>query len=282
MFKIGEFSRLGQVSIRMLRHYDKLGLLKPGKVDHFTGYRFYTLEQLPRLNRILALKDLGLSLEQISGLLADDLPAEQLRGMLAIKQAELHQSIADEQRRLERVAARLRHIEQEDAPPAYDVVQKELPRQVIAGIRHVVPTLDDMQAYRCNGYEELYTGLQQFGIAPDGIEMAIYHMLEYRDTDIDMEVATPIPADAFDELGGYLKNDLRIRELTFDTPLASTVHSGHVWDLPQAMVALYQWIADNGYQAGELIVEHHLAGRENDIHDFTNIVFELLIPINAR
>ena len=61
MFRIGEFSKLGQVSTRMLRHYDQLGLLKPSDTDQFTSYRYYTIEQLARLNRIIALKGLGFS-----------------------------------------------------------------------------------------------------------------------------------------------------------------------------------------------------------------------------
>jgi DNA-binding transcriptional MerR regulator len=71
MYKIGESSQMGQVSVRMLRHYDKLGLLKPKHVDDWTGYRYFTLGQLPRLHQILAFKDLGLSLQPI-GDLTDD------------------------------------------------------------------------------------------------------------------------------------------------------------------------------------------------------------------
>ncbi|MBC7811584.1 MAG: MerR family DNA-binding transcriptional regulator, partial [Burkholderiales bacterium] len=61
MFKIGDFSKISQVSARMLRHYDDIDLFKPAHIDPFTGYRYYTVDQLPRLNRLLALKDLGLS-----------------------------------------------------------------------------------------------------------------------------------------------------------------------------------------------------------------------------
>jgi DNA-binding transcriptional MerR regulator len=77
MLKIGEFSRLSQVTIKCLHHYDDLGLLHPAHVDPSTGYRYYTLEQLPRLHRIMALKELGLSLEQIGVMLDEDLPTEQ-------------------------------------------------------------------------------------------------------------------------------------------------------------------------------------------------------------
>lgn len=81
MIKIGDFARLCQVSVVTLRYYDEMGLLKPVKVDEFTGYRFYSASQLPRLNRILALKDLGFPLEQIKLMLAGDLSLEQLRSM---------------------------------------------------------------------------------------------------------------------------------------------------------------------------------------------------------
>ena len=69
MIRIGEFSRIGQVSVKTLRYYDTVELLKPTEVDPSTGYRYYSFDMLPKLNRILALKELGLSLEQIKQLL---------------------------------------------------------------------------------------------------------------------------------------------------------------------------------------------------------------------
>lgn len=114
MIKIGDFARLSQVSVVTLRHYDEIGLLKPVAVDSMTGYRHYSVAQLPRLNRILALKDLGFSLEQIERVLGGGLTLDQLHGMLKMKHAEVEQQLADEQGRLVRIAARLRQIEQED------------------------------------------------------------------------------------------------------------------------------------------------------------------------
>src|SRR5512147_3281105 len=113
MFKIGDFSRLTQVSIKTLRYYDEIGLLKPAQIDRFTNYRYYTIEQLPRLNRILALKDLGLSLDQIGDLLKRDLPADQLRGMLMLRQAEIEQEMQAMHLQMRRVEARLKQIERE-------------------------------------------------------------------------------------------------------------------------------------------------------------------------
>ena len=82
MFLIGEFARIGQVSTAQLRRYDRMGLLQPQKVDSMTGYRYYSATQLPQLNRILALKELGLTLEQIGRALNENISSEELRGML--------------------------------------------------------------------------------------------------------------------------------------------------------------------------------------------------------
>src|SRR6266536_266228 len=110
MLSIGDFSKLSRVSVKTLRFYDEIGLFKALEVDRFTGYRHYSASQLPRLNRILALKDLGFSLEQIAHVLHDEPSLEQLRGMLRPRQAEIQQKMAQEQEQLTRVEARLRQI----------------------------------------------------------------------------------------------------------------------------------------------------------------------------
>ena len=103
MLKIGDFSRLSRVTVKALRYYDEIGLLKPVAVDRFTGYRYYSADQLPRLNRIIVLKNLGLSLEEVSQLLNNDLPAEHIRQLLHVKRAEIRQRLQDEQGRLDQV-----------------------------------------------------------------------------------------------------------------------------------------------------------------------------------
>ena len=136
MFKIGDFSKLSQVSVKTLRYYDEIGLLRPSEIDRFTGYRYYAASQLSRLNRILLLKGLGLSLDQIGRLLESDLPPDQLRGMLKLRRAEIERSIEEEEARLARVAALLTQIEQESISMSnYDVVIKKVPPVRIASIR---------------------------------------------------------------------------------------------------------------------------------------------------
>src|SRR5690349_5912834 len=174
MIKIGDFARLGQVSIVTLRHYDEIGLLKPASVDTFTGYRYYSVAQLPRLNRILALKDLGFSLDQIE-LVLRGLTLEQLRGMLKLRHAEVEQQVAHEQGRLARIATRLRQIESEDHMPNYDVVLKTVPPQLIASRRVIIPTNDQVPAYLNPAFAEAYSHLKQHGAKEAGPCLAMWH-----------------------------------------------------------------------------------------------------------
>ncbi|MFL5806798.1 MAG: MerR family transcriptional regulator [Roseiflexaceae bacterium] len=124
MIKIGEFSKLVQAPVPTLRYYDHVGLLKPVEVDRFTGYRYYSASQLPRLHRILALKGLGFSLEQISTVLAEGLTPEQMRGMLRLRHAQISQQLVDMQSQLVEVEVRLQQIEREEQLSTYDVLLK--------------------------------------------------------------------------------------------------------------------------------------------------------------
>jgi len=126
MLKIGEFSRLSQATIKTLHHYDEQGLLKPVHVDPITNYRFYNVEQLPRIHRIMALKEMGLSLEQIGTMLENEPSTEEMRGMLRMQQAQIQQQVNVAQRQLAIVEFRLRMIEAESNFPELDVVLKRV------------------------------------------------------------------------------------------------------------------------------------------------------------
>jgi DNA-binding transcriptional MerR regulator len=141
MFSIGEFARLGAVSIRTLRHYDEIGLLPPAEVDRVTGYRSYSAKQLQQLNRIVALKGLGLTLGQIRQLL-DGITVDELRGMLLLRQAQLERELQRQRHHLLGVEARLRHIAQEDDMPADDIVIKQIPPLRVVAIADTAPGWD--------------------------------------------------------------------------------------------------------------------------------------------
>src|SRR6266545_5034548 len=202
MIRIGDFSKLSRVSIKTLRYYDEMGLLKPIEVDRFTGYRYYEFDQLPRLYRILALKDLGFSLEEIGRFLESDLPVEQMRGMLKLRQAEIRQRVEEEAARLERVERWLREIEQEDSMSKYDVVIKKIEPVKVASVRGVVPTPPDQRSL----WDELIEYLNQKGARMIGPLMALYHDPEFKERDWDIEVVMPIVQELASENGVKVYN----------------------------------------------------------------------------
>jgi effector-binding domain-containing protein len=237
MIRIGDFSKLSRVSIKTLRHYDEMGLLKPIAVDHFTGYRYYEFDQLAQLYRILALKDLGFSLEEIGRFLDSDLSVEQMRGMLKLRQAEIRQQVEEEVARLARVELWLREIEQEDSMSKYDVVIKKIEPINVASVRGVVPTPPDQRTL----WDELLGYLNQKGARMIGPPMALYHDPEFKERDWDIEVVMPL-SEAIDS-GQHVK----VYNLPGAEKMACVVHKGPFATLGEAYDALAKWIDQNGY-----------------------------------
>lgn len=126
MLKISEFAQLAQVTVKTLHHYDNIGLLQPAYVDSFTSYRYYNLEQLPRIHRIMALRELGLSLEQVALMMDDEVSPDQIRGMLALRQAEATQQMREAKRQLSMIEFHLRMIEAQSNFPQLNVLVKRL------------------------------------------------------------------------------------------------------------------------------------------------------------
>lgn len=238
MLKIGDFSKLSRLSIKALRYYDEIGLLVPQQVDPFTGYRYYTFEQLPRLHRLLALKDLGFTLEQIGQLLSQELPPAQLRGMLRLKQAEIQQHLQEEQARLNRIETRLRQIELEESMSTktskYAFVIKKLEPMIIASVREIIPSYPE-QGHLWN---ELGRTMQQRKLASNGPCFTIYHADE---PEIDAEVCEPV-AKLAQPLGR-----MQCYQLPGVEQAACTIHHGSFATLTQAYEALIRWINESGY-----------------------------------
>jgi DNA-binding transcriptional MerR regulator len=236
MLKIGDFSRISQVSVEALRHYDTMGLLKPAVVDQMTGYRYYKFQQIGRIKRILALKDLGLSLEQIAPMLEGEVTTEQLKGMLKLKQAEIARNIEAEQERLVRVQARLRQIEMEINMPDYEVIIKQVQPQLAATMRRVLPSHPDVVGL----FEELIGYIAQHNVTP-ALGITIWHDESYLESGVDAEAAAtlkePVP-----------ESDLvKVYELPIAN-MASTVHNGSYNRLNLAYDALNEWIDSNCYR----------------------------------
>ncbi len=238
MFKIGDFSKISRVPVKTLRYYDEMGLLKPVEVDSSNGYRFYSADQLPRLNRILALKDLGLSLGQIRKLLEQNLNADELHGMLLRRQAEIEQRVGEERERLTRVAARLRIIETEKNMPDYEVIIKQLPPLRVASVRGVIPTYPEQGEL----WGALESELNRQHYKPSEPCFTIYHEAEYRDRNIDSEVCEQVGNAPVESRG-----QVKVYELPAVTA-ATIVHHGTFDTLNNAYPVVLEWIRTNGYR----------------------------------
>jgi DNA-binding transcriptional MerR regulator len=244
MFKIGDFSKISQVSVKTLHHYDQIGLFKPAAVDPFTGYRHYTIGQLPRLNRILALKELGFSLEQIARLLDENLSFEAICVIMQMKQAELTQRVADEQVRLARVAARLRLIQQEGSMSTYEVVVHSIATCTVACMREIMPDIPHM-VRRIN---EVVQALQHQSIRPAGSPMTLFYHTGFRDENLDVEVAVPVSPGTDLDLALSGNAMLVVRSLPAVDRMACLVYQGSYETLSEAYAAIGRWIAEHGYQ----------------------------------
>jgi len=175
MFSIGDFARLGRVSVRMLRHYDTLGLLVPARVDPATGYRLYSADQLARLNRIIALRDLGFGLKQIASALDEEVGAAELAGMLRLR-AELEAEVDGARARLAAVEARLALIGAETAEPEIAVVLKEIPAMRVARATAFAPSYETEDIDPVIGllFERLCERMSDAGLVPSGLGIACY------------------------------------------------------------------------------------------------------------
>jgi DNA-binding transcriptional MerR regulator len=269
MIRIGDFSRISLVSIKTLRYYDEVGLLHPAKVDDFTGYRSYTFDQLSRLHRILALKDLGFSLEQIGRLLNESVTADQLRGLLKLRKTEIEQRVSQEQERLARVEARLKQIEQEHVMNKIDVVVKKIEPIKVASVRDVIPTYAEQGGI----WRELEGYLAVQRVRPTGPCFTMYHDEEYKECDVDAEVAEPITAD--------LPETPRVRVHTLPAvEVVSAVHRGPYTELGQAIEAVIKWTEANGYRINGPEREIYLQPGRNGSQTDPETVTEIQFPVD--
>lgn len=243
MLKIGDFSKLAQVTVKALRLYDELGLLKPAWIDRFSGYRYYELEQLPRLNRILALKELGFSLDQVAALINDNVSGEQIRGMLRMKQAELQHRLQSEQQRLQQVEARLRQIEREGSDPAEAVVLKRVEPQPMASRRMQVESGARLLPLRA----EVSAWLAGQRLPPGGPWVVIYHNPVYAERRLDVELGRLLTAECAGLVGARAGGEVQLRLLEGCEHMAATVQTG-ADALLAASAQLYRWAQSGGYR----------------------------------
>lgn len=275
MFRIGEFSKIAQVSGRLLRYYDKIGLLKPSYIDQATGYRYYVAEQLPRLNRILALKELGLSLEQIGRLLNDNITPDEIQGMLQLKKVQIEQTLRDEVMRLRRVELRLSQIQQEGKMWEHDVVVKSVPAQPFLALRErhtssqsFHPIFMDMMRSLPTGAARNRFGSCVFVLHSDVLEM----------DNMDLEMGFLLEGRQQKALAVGNGRFLTPTKLPAVTHMASLVHHG--MDTGMACYnALGQWVQTNNLEIIGPSREHFVKMAWPDVE---NSIVEIQFPVRER
>lgn len=224
MYTIGAFSRINRITPKTLRHYDRIGLLKPAATDEWTGYRYYGAEQLPQIRRILMLKELGFSLAEIQAIVTGE--------------AEMH----EQQARLNRVAAYLARIREGETMTG-DVTIKTLPEVIVASMRTTVPSYDTFFEI----VPKMGEYMQSVGAVCREPKycFTIFHNDEYREEGIDVEVCEAVTAVRPDSPRVTFKTIAAVPSA------ACIIHRGPYRTLGQSYNALFAWIEDEGYEPVE-------------------------------
>lgn len=274
MFTIGDFATMGRVSIRMLRHYDRIGLLPPARVDEFTGYRYYTADQLRRLNRVVALKDLGFTLAEVARIIDADVDPAELRGMLRLRRAQVAEQIAADQDRLTRIEARLRMIEKEGTMSTNSVTVRSLAAVRVATLSDTAEstTSEVIGPVISRLFATLYDAVMGSGVVPAGPAVATYAPAD--GDGLIVTAACPIGDDlTVTGVGGP-----PVVTLPGVAQAATYVHHGRMADIGEGYQALATWIEDNGYRTDGTARETYLVGHPEPEETWLT---ELAMPIVA-
>jgi DNA-binding transcriptional MerR regulator len=233
----------------MLRHYDAIGLLRPASVDPATGYRSYEAGQLAELNRIIALKDLGFTLQQVQAVQDEKLSAAELRGMFKLRRAEVHAQIEADTARLARIEARLRTIEDEervlpDGVPDSVVVKRLMPVRVgeltgeATGYKPeaITPVIQPL-------YCDLWERMAAAGVSAVGPALAYYEDAKAREGAIVVHAAVPV------DIGPGPGRGFSVVDLEEVENAAVIIHHGSMDQVLSTDQALARWVDANGYRS---------------------------------
>jgi DNA-binding transcriptional MerR regulator len=277
VFRIGDFSRIARVSCRLLRYYDEIGLLKPATTDRDSGYRYYSATQLPQLNRILVLKELGLSLDEVVKVMQSNASSTELRDMLQSRRAEIEQTLAAEQERLRQLDTRIAQIDADGQLVADDVIIRADPAHWLLSTRQIVPSFTAARA--------VIAGVVRAGrkrIPPENLGplIAIAHAPEFEPDRLDVEVGyvlrTPMTGDVKDPDG----TQLTLRELPSASRLATCVRVGLPENAHLITSKIGGFVEANGYRLSGPSRELFLQPPRLD--RMSESVVEMQFPIERR
>lgn len=235
MFRIGEFSRLSTTSVRMLRHYDKIGLLTPHLVDPESDYRYYQASQLGSVNKIKQLQELGFSLALIKEMLTQQ---EVPNRYFEIRQQEVAEELEQLKRQQLLVASASKIMQKENHLSAYHVVEKVIPKREVISVRQIISSYQDEGSL----WEILSNEAQKQAVKPTTppFGLTLYHGDEYQEQDNDTEVQSAIT-------GAFVDTARACFKAVPETLVASVTFSGGYDQLPDVAEAVATWMEINHY-----------------------------------
>ena len=239
MLKIGDFSKLSRVSVRMLRHYDDIGLLKPAETDAFTGYRYYREDQLPVMGRITALKDMGFALADIVRILDIYDDQVQLDAFLQAREEELSRLSKETEYKLMLLdTARKRRRKEQNM--SYDVTVKTIPERYAATVHMVIPRYEDEQLAwnRMKEYGSPLTPADPCLVGCDFLDK------EYKEENVEIV--------AWMTVKGKYEDSEQVRFKTLpEIEVASCIVKGSYDQLSDATATALSWVNSNGYRMSD-------------------------------
>lgn len=241
MFRIGDFSRIARVSARLLRFYDEIGLLAPAHADPQTGYRYYTVAQLPQLNRITVLKELGFSLEQIGDMLKSPPAADELRRMLLLRRNDIERSLAQQSQRLRHIETRIAQIESEGELSVDDVVERAEPAHRLLSLRRRVASFAEARGLISALSEQSRMLLPR----AHGCQLiALAHSTQFESDEIDVEFGYAV--EHLDVAAPPPHSGLALRELPAVSRMVVCVRVGLPEDAHEVTARIGRFVAANG------------------------------------
>ncbi len=272
MLKIGIFSILSRISVRMLRRYDEIGLLTPQCTDRFTNYRYYSEDQLPTAQRIAALRDMGFGLADISALLRRWEEPEAVERALRQRREELEAEARAAAERLRLLETAMEHLRKEGTAMEYNVTLKELPERQVASVRQVIPAYDQEGLLWKILMEE--TAEMELQPGEPCYTLAIFHDGEHKEADVDVEIQKSVKGDYRDTAHVKFKTVPPIL-------MASAVYKGSYDKISEVNESVARWVRDSGYEfAGLSFCIYHVSPYET--RDPSELVTEVCYPVRKK
>lgn len=272
MLKIGDFSKLSRISIRMLRHYDEIELLAPAQIDDFTGYRYYNEEQLAAACRITALKDMGFSLSTIKQILKSYDDPKALSDFLAVKQAEIQAEAVGIQQRLLLLETAIKRLGKDDMAMNYNVVLKTIPQRYVASVRKIIPAYDQEGTL----WNIMMSETASLKMIPEDncCSLAMFHDEGYKDSDVDVEIQMSVK-------GKHADTEHVIFKTVPEVEIASATYKGSYEQLTAVNHAVANWVRDNSYEfSGAMFCIYHVSPAQTQNPD--EMVTEVCYPIKKK